>query len=49
MVLVEVIAFPSKRNQAIGKVIHILGEHMAPGMEIEVAIHAHGTSCRLAG
>ncbi|WP_043872676.1 ribonuclease R [Legionella massiliensis] len=42
MVLTEVIAFPSKRNQAIGKVIHILGEHMAPGMEIEVAIHAHG-------
>ncbi|WP_028388962.1 ribonuclease R [Legionella fairfieldensis] len=42
MVLIEVIAFPSKRNQAIGKVIHILGDHMAPGMEIEVAIHAHG-------
>ncbi|MBA2710804.1 MAG: ribonuclease R [Tatlockia sp.] len=41
MVLIEVIAFPSKRNQAIGKVLHILGEHMAPGMEIEVAIHAH--------
>jgi ribonuclease R len=42
MVLIEVLAFPSKRNQAIGKVIHILGEHMAPGMEIEVAIYAHG-------
>lgn len=42
MVLAEVVAFPSKRNQAIGKVIHILGEHMAPGMEIEVAIHAYG-------
>lgn len=42
MVLIEVIAFPSKRNQAIGKVIHILGDHMAPGMETEVAIHAHG-------
>ncbi|MFC3909858.1 ribonuclease R [Legionella dresdenensis] len=42
MVLAEIVAFPSKRNQAIGKVIHILGEHMAPGMEIEVAIHAHG-------
>ncbi|WP_026069210.1 ribonuclease R [Legionella tunisiensis] len=42
MVLAELIAFPSKRNQAIGKVIHILGDHMAPGMEIEVAIHAHG-------
>ncbi len=41
MVLIEIIAFPSKRNQAIGKIIHILGEHMAPGMEIEVAIHAH--------
>lgn len=42
MVLVELIAFPNKRAQAIGKIIHILGEHMAPGMEIQVAIHAHG-------
>jgi ribonuclease R len=42
MVLAEIVAYPSKRNQAIGKIIHILGEHMAPGMEIEVAIHAHG-------
>ncbi len=42
MVLAEVVAFPSKRNQAIGQVVHILGEHMAPGMEIKVAIHAHG-------
>ncbi|MFA6303054.1 MAG: ribonuclease R [Legionella sp.] len=42
MVLVELIAFPNKRTQAIGKVIHVLGEHMAPGMEIQVAIHAHG-------
>lgn len=42
IVLVELMAYPSKRAQAIGKVIHILGEHMAPGMEIEVAILAHG-------
>ncbi len=42
MVLVEVIAFPSKRNLAIGRILHVLGEHMAPGMEIEVAIFAHG-------
>lgn len=42
IVLVELIAFPNKRAQAIGKIIHILGEHMAPGMEIQVAIHAHG-------
>lgn len=41
MVLVELIAFPDKRAQAIGKIIHILGDHMAPGMEIQVAIHAH--------
>lgn len=42
MVLAELIAFPSKRNQAIGKIIEILGDHMAPGMEIQVSIHAHG-------
>lgn len=42
MVLVELIAFPSKHSQAVGKVIHVLGDHMAPGMEIQVAIHAHG-------
>lgn len=41
IVLVELITFPNKRAQAIGKIIHILGEHMAPGMEIEVAILAH--------
>ncbi|PJD93095.1 MAG: ribonuclease R [Legionella sp.] len=42
IVLVELVTFPNKRTQAIGKIIHILGEHMAPGMEIQVAIHAHG-------
>lgn len=42
IVLVELISFPSKRAQAIGKVLHVLGEHMAPGMETSVAIYAHG-------
>lgn len=42
MVLAQIIAFPTKRNQPIGRIIHILGDHMAPGMEIEVAIRAHG-------
>lgn len=46
IVLVELLAYPSKRAQAVGKVIHILGEHMAPGMEIEVAILAHGLPCQ---
>ncbi|MCX7118112.1 MAG: ribonuclease R [Legionellales bacterium] len=42
IVLVELLSYPNKRSQAIGKVVHILGEHMAPGMEIEVSILAHG-------
>jgi len=42
IVLLEVLVFPNKRSQAIGKVVHILGEHMAPGMEIEISILAHG-------
>lgn len=41
VVLAEIIAFPSRRNQAIGKILHVLGDHMSPGMEIEIAIHAH--------
>jgi ribonuclease R len=41
IVLVELVAYPGKRTQAVGRVIHILGEHMAPGMEIDVAILAH--------
>ncbi len=41
VVLAEIIAFPSRRNQAIGKIIHVLGDHMSPGMEIDIAIHAH--------
>jgi ribonuclease R len=44
IVLVELIAFPNKHAQAIGSVIHVLGEHMAPGMEIQVALYAHGIS-----
>lgn len=41
IVLVEMISFPSGRAQALGKIVKVLGEHMAPGMEIEVAILAH--------
>ncbi len=33
---------PDRRSQPIGRVVEILGEHMAPGMEIEVAIRSHG-------
>lgn len=46
IVLTEIIAFPGKHTQAVGRIIHILGDHMAPGMEIQVAIHAHGIPCQ---
>lgn len=41
MVVVDIIQRPSKRNNAVGKVIEVLGEHMAPGMEIDIALRAH--------
>jgi ribonuclease R len=41
IVLVEIIAYPNKHTRAVGQIIHVLGDHMAPGMEIEVAILAH--------
>ncbi len=40
-VTVRITHQPNKRTQAIGEVEEILGEHMAPGMEIDVAIRTH--------
>jgi ribonuclease R len=42
IVVVEILSYPKKHSQAIGKVTRILGDHMAPGMEIKVAILSHG-------
>lgn len=41
IVIVEILEQPSKRKQPIGKIVEIVGEHMAPGMEIDIAIRAH--------
>ncbi|MDH5393460.1 MAG: ribonuclease R [Gammaproteobacteria bacterium] len=41
MVVVEITQQPTFRHQPIGRVDKILCDHMAPGMEIDVAIHAH--------
>lgn len=41
MVVVEVVQRPSRRANAVGKVIEVLGEHMAPGMEIQIALREH--------
>lgn len=41
VVLVDITERPTKRVNAVGRVVEVLGEHMAPGMEIEVAIRNH--------
>ncbi len=33
---------PSRYQRPVGRIAEILGEHMAPGMEIDVAIRSHG-------
>lgn len=40
--MVEIIEQPSRRGQPIGRVLEVLGDHMAPGMEIDIAVRAHG-------
>jgi ribonuclease R len=41
IVLAEIIEQPTKRTQPVGRVIEVMGDHMAPGMETDVAIRAH--------
>lgn len=41
MVVVAITAQPSTHTRPLGKVVEVLGEHMAPGMEISVAIRSH--------
>lgn len=41
MVVAEITAPPSARSLPVGRVAEILGEHLAPGMEIVAAIRAH--------
>ncbi len=41
IVSIEIIEYPTRHRQAIGKVIEILGDHMAPGMEIDIAIRSY--------
>lgn len=42
VVLLKIVEQPSRTAQPVGYVTRILGEHGAPGMEIEIAIHSHG-------
>lgn len=41
IVMAQITRYPSARTQAIGKVIEVMGDHMAPGMEIDMAIRSY--------
>lgn len=41
IVVAEIVEQPTRNRQPIGRIKEILGEHMAPGMEIDIAIRAH--------
>ncbi|MDP1931074.1 MAG: ribonuclease R [Gammaproteobacteria bacterium] len=40
-VVAEISAYPTQRRKAVGSVVEILGDHMKPGMEIDVAVRSH--------
>jgi ribonuclease R len=42
IVIVEIVRPPSRSAQPVGRVSRVLGDHGAPGMETEIAIHSHG-------
>ncbi len=41
IVVAEIVEQPSRHGQAVGRIVEVLGDHLAPGMEIEVAVRMH--------
>ncbi len=41
IVVAEILEPPTKRTQPIGRVVEVLGDRMAPGMETDIALRAH--------
>ena len=41
IVLARIVEYPTLRHQPIGKIVETLGDHMAPGMEIDIALRSH--------
>ena len=41
IVVAEITEQPTKQRQPIGRITEVLGDHLAPGMEIEMAIRSH--------
>ena len=42
IVVVEMTTYPSRQNLPAGRVVQVLGDHLAPGMEIDIAIYNYG-------
>lgn len=42
VVLLRLMEQPSRNAQPVGHITRVLGDHGAPGMETDIAIHAHG-------
>ncbi len=42
IVVATIVQQPDARYQPLARVVEVLGDHMAPGMEVDVAIRAHG-------
>ncbi|MBN2854609.1 MAG: ribonuclease R [Halothiobacillaceae bacterium] len=42
IVRVALVEQPTLRHKPVGKVVEVMGDHMSPGMEIDVAINSHG-------
>ncbi|MEA3412014.1 MAG: ribonuclease R [Pseudomonadota bacterium] len=42
IVIAAIVEQPTKRNQPIGRVMEVLGDHMAPGMEIDISMRSYG-------
>ena len=40
IVEIEITEHPNKHRSPLGKIVNVLGDHMAPGMEIEIALRA---------
>lgn len=40
-VVIEIERQPSRKEKAAGRVLKVLGDHLAPGMEIDVALHTY--------
>jgi len=42
IVVASIVQQPDARYQPLARIVEVLGDHMAPGMEVDVAIRAHG-------